>query len=105
MERTRTFCLVALLGALALRPAGAQEPVFGTAPRDTTMSGPARPDARATSGKDSAASATAAGPRVPPEIAAMDSVTYQLAPASRLDVKTGKGGLIGFAGHSHVIHA
>jgi len=35
----------------------------------------------------------------------MDSVTYQLAPASRLDVKTGKAGLIGFAGHSHVIRA
>jgi polyisoprenoid-binding protein YceI len=34
-----------------------------------------------------------------------DSTVYQLDPASRLVVKTGKAGLFGFAGHSHVIHA
>ena len=34
-----------------------------------------------------------------------DSTVYQLDPASRLVVKTGKAGLFGFAGHSHVIQA
>lgn len=104
MEGIRTLCLIALLGTVALRPAGAQQPVFGTAPRDTTTPAAAKPGGRAAPGKDSAP-ATAAGPTVPPEIAGMDSVTYQLVPASRLDVQTGKSGLFGFAGHSHVIHA
>jgi polyisoprenoid-binding protein YceI len=36
---------------------------------------------------------------------AMDSVVYRLAPSSRLQVKTGKAGLFGFAGHAHVIQA
>lgn len=34
-----------------------------------------------------------------------DSVVYTIVPASRFDVKTGKSGLFGFAGHSHVIRA
>jgi polyisoprenoid-binding protein YceI len=34
-----------------------------------------------------------------------DSVVYQLAPTSLLQVKTGKAGVFGFAGHSHVIQA
>ncbi len=34
-----------------------------------------------------------------------DSVVYRLAPNSRLEVKTGKAGLFGFAGHSHSIRA
>ena len=34
-----------------------------------------------------------------------DSVIYRLAPSSRLQVKTGKAGLFGFAGHTHVIQA
>jgi polyisoprenoid-binding protein YceI len=34
-----------------------------------------------------------------------DSVVYAFAPASRLEVKTGKAGLLGFAGHEHVIRA
>src|SRR5213593_5276638 len=34
-----------------------------------------------------------------------DSVVYLLSPASRFDVKTGKAGLFGFAGHAHVIRA
>src|SRR5439155_13018759 len=34
-----------------------------------------------------------------------DSVVYLLSPASRFDVKTGKAGLFGFAGHTHVIRA
>src|SRR6266545_7759103 len=34
-----------------------------------------------------------------------DSVVYVLAPASRFEVKTGKAGLLGFAGHEHLIAA
>ena len=34
-----------------------------------------------------------------------DSTVYWLSPASRLEVKTGKGGLLGFAGHEHLIRA
>jgi polyisoprenoid-binding protein YceI len=34
-----------------------------------------------------------------------DSVVYHVDPRSRLVVKTGKAGLFGFAGHTHVIHA
>ena len=36
---------------------------------------------------------------------AADSVVYIVAPASRLDVTTGKSGLLGFAGHEHTIRA
>jgi polyisoprenoid-binding protein YceI len=34
-----------------------------------------------------------------------DSIVYRIAPTSRLVVKTGKAGLFGFAGHTHVIRA
>jgi polyisoprenoid-binding protein YceI len=34
-----------------------------------------------------------------------DSVVYTLLPASRLEVRTGKAGLFGFAGHEHLIRA
>ena len=34
-----------------------------------------------------------------------DSVVYTLLPASRLEVRTGKSGLFGFAGHEHLIRA
>ena len=36
---------------------------------------------------------------------ATDSVVYVLSPLSRFDVTTGKAGLLGFAGHEHVIRA
>jgi len=36
---------------------------------------------------------------------ASDPVTYVLTPESRLEVKTGKSGLLGFAGHEHIIRA
>lgn len=42
----------------------------------------------------------ARGAQVPP-----DSIVYRVDPASRLVVKTGKAGLFGFAGHTHVIRA
>jgi polyisoprenoid-binding protein YceI len=34
-----------------------------------------------------------------------DSVVYRLSPSSRFEVKTGKAGLFGFAGHDHLIRA
>lgn len=34
-----------------------------------------------------------------------DSVVYVLSPATQLDVRTGKSGLLGFAGHEHLIRA
>ncbi len=34
-----------------------------------------------------------------------DSVVYVLSPDSRFEVKTGKAGLLGFAGHTHVVRA
>jgi len=39
------------------------------------------------------------------QVGAGDSVVYRFTPISRLDVKTGKAGLFGFAGHEHVIRA
>src|SRR6266545_6144306 len=46
-----------------------------------------------------------AGRRVPAGFEGVDSVVYRLIPSSRLEVKTGKAGLFGFAGHSHSIRA
>jgi polyisoprenoid-binding protein YceI len=34
-----------------------------------------------------------------------DSIVYHLSPLSRLEVRTGKAGLLGFAGHEHTIRA
>ena len=34
-----------------------------------------------------------------------DSIVYTLLPASRLEVRTGKAGVLGFAGHEHLIRA
>ena len=34
-----------------------------------------------------------------------DSAVYTVSPASRFEVKTGKAGLFGFAGHSHLVRA
>ena len=39
------------------------------------------------------------------QTAARDSVLYDLAPNSRLEVRTGKAGLLGFAGHEHAVRA
>ena len=48
-------------------------------------------------------------PGFPPEVrmvqAPPDSIVYHVDPSSRLVVKTGKSGLFGFAGHTHVIRA
>jgi polyisoprenoid-binding protein YceI len=42
---------------------------------------------------------------LPANAQAQDSVVYTLAPGSVLEVKTGKAGLFGFAGHEHIIRA
>jgi len=42
---------------------------------------------------------------VDPRLTTMDSVVYRLVAESRLQVRTGKSGLLGFAGHTHVIQA
>jgi polyisoprenoid-binding protein YceI len=42
---------------------------------------------------------------VPVRAVGQDSVVYHVVPSSRFDVKTGKAGLFGFAGHSHLIRA
>jgi polyisoprenoid-binding protein YceI len=47
----------------------------------------------------------AGSPRQVPAQAPPDSVVYYVSPESRLVVKTGKAGLFGFAGHTHVIRA
>jgi polyisoprenoid-binding protein YceI len=83
-------CVVLLVVAPA--PAQSQQPnSFGAGTPVSPKSGvtTAEPDAPA-------------GSLVAPEA---DSVVYRLDPSSRLEVKTGKAGLFGFAGHSHVIRA
>ena len=40
-----------------------------------------------------------------PALAVRDSIVYRISPASRLEVRTGKAGLFGFAGHEHLIRA
>jgi polyisoprenoid-binding protein YceI len=50
--------------------------------------------------RETRASQTPLPPPPPP-----DSVVYRVDPRSRLVVKTGKAGLFGFAGHTHVIRA
>lgn len=49
--------------------------------------------------------AVAPGPRSLQAQAGRDSVVYRLSPTSRLEVRTGKAGLLGFAGHEHTILA
>src|SRR5207248_5707414 len=41
----------------------------------------------------------------PPPVARRDVVVFVLASPSKFEVKTGKAGLLGFAGHEHVIRA
>ena len=38
-------------------------------------------------------------------VARRDVVVYELSPTSQFEVKTGKAGLLGFAGHEHLIRA
>jgi len=95
----RTLLLrAALLLALPLAALQAQQP-FGAGRADTgAQARPADRDSTRSPGK-------VASYKVPPGFEGLDSVVYRLDPSSRLEVKTGKAGLFGFAGHSHVIRA
>jgi polyisoprenoid-binding protein YceI len=100
--RSTPLLRIALLLTLPLAPVRAQQPnPFGGGQADTAKS-PHQPNAD-DSGPPSGGAA--AGHRPPAGFEGVDSVVYRLAPSSRLEVKTGKAGLFGFAGHSHVIRA
>ena len=94
---------IALLLTLPLAPVRAQQPN----PLGGTQADTARTQRQPSAGNDSspAAGGAAAGHRAPAGFEGVDSVVYRLAPSSRLEVKTGKAGLFGFAGHSHAIRA
>lgn len=92
---------LAFLLALPLAPVQAQQPnPFGGTQADT-----AKTQRQPNTGADSLPAEAAAGHRAPAGFEGVDSVVYRLAPSSRLEVKTGKAGLFGFAGHTHVIRA
>jgi len=94
---------IALLLTLPLASARAQQPnPLGGAQGDTV-----RPQRQPSAVDDSTPGpgGAAAGHRAPAGFEGVDSVLYRLVPISRLEVKTGKSGLFGFAGHSHVIRA
>ena len=102
----RAGCIVGLVAvavALPLAPVmGQQLNPFGTTPPATVKSHP-----QAGAKKDSTLPPGARRARMPDpaRFGGADSVVYHLLPTSRLEVKTGKAGLFGFAGHSHVIRA
>jgi polyisoprenoid-binding protein YceI len=94
---------VALLLTLPLALVRAQQPSpLGGAQADT-----AKTQRQPNAGNDSSptSGAAAAEHRTPAGFEGTDSVVYRLTRSSRLEVKTGKAGLFGFAGHSHVIRA
>lgn len=64
--------------------------------------GSGRPESTASAADSSESSLSGA---VDERLKTLDSVTYRLTPGSRLQVRTGKAGLFGFAGHSHLIQA
>jgi polyisoprenoid-binding protein YceI len=96
--RSTSLLPVALLLALPLAPVRAQQPN----PLGGTQADTAKTQRQPNAGNDSS---PAAEHRAPAGFEGVDSVVYRLARTSRLEVKTGKGGLFGFAGHSHVIRA
>ncbi len=67
--------------------------------------GARRTGAAASSDEAPSASELPLVPAIDRRLEASDSVIYRLARSSRLQVKTGKAGLFGFAGHSHLIEA
>jgi polyisoprenoid-binding protein YceI len=94
---------VALLLALPLALVRAQQPSpLGGAQTDT-----AKAQRQPNAGNDSSPTSGSAAAEHRPSAGfeGVDSVVYRLARSSRLEVKTGKAGLFGFAGHSHVIRA
>jgi polyisoprenoid-binding protein YceI len=88
--------MLALVLCLVASTAQAQQPdPFGGRPIDTHRS----PEAV---GSDSEPPLVGG---VDARLESMDSAVYRLASESRLQVRTGKSGLLGFAGHTHVIQA
>ena len=69
------------------------------------QSDPFRPARSGSTASDSGSSEAPLTSAVDERLKNLDSVTYQLASSSRLQVQTGKAGLFGFAGHSHLIQA
>jgi polyisoprenoid-binding protein YceI len=101
--RSTPLLHLALLLTLPLAPVRAQQPnPFGGGQADTTKT-QRQPNPGADS--SSRSGGAAAGQQAPAGFEGVDSVEYRLVPSSRLEVKTGKAGLFGFAGHSHVIRA
>jgi polyisoprenoid-binding protein YceI len=86
--------IIPLLGAAGTALAQQPDPFGARRPAATESSTDAAPD-----------SEPPLVPAVDERLKASDSVVYRLARSSRLQVKTGKAGLFGFAGHSHVIEA
>ncbi len=101
MNGARALVLV-LVAALPNTSAGTQQPnPFGAGARDSTRS---RSESAATEPSPARRGAVAE-PQAAAQFDGIDSIVYHLVPSSRLQVKTGKAGLFGFAGHSHVIRA
>jgi hypothetical protein len=94
---------IALLLTLPLAPVRAQQPnPFGGGQADSAKT---QRQPNAVNDSSSRAGGEGTGHRAPAGFEGVDSVVYRLVPSSRLEVKTGKAGLFGFAGHSHVIRA
>jgi polyisoprenoid-binding protein YceI len=103
MHGARTLRDLVGLVTVWLAPLGAQQPTpLGGAPPGTV-----RPGRQASPATDSARPAKPGVGQhgTPDQFEGVDSVVYRLLPSSRLEVKTGKAGLFGFAGHSHRIRA
>jgi polyisoprenoid-binding protein YceI len=101
--RTALQIRIVLLLTLPLAPAWAQQPnPFGGAQVDTAGT---QRQPKAVNDSSSRSGREVVEHRAPAGFEGVDSVVYRLIPSSRLEVKTGKAGLFGFAGHSHVIRA
>jgi polyisoprenoid-binding protein YceI len=94
---------IALLVSLPLTPIRAQQPYPFGAGRSDTGKARGQPDAVSDSARQGRERLRPPGS--PAGFEGVDSVVYHLIPSSRLEVKTGKAGLFGFAGHSHLIRA
>jgi polyisoprenoid-binding protein YceI len=100
---SRPLLHLALLVSLPLTPIRAQQPDPFGAGRSDTEKARGQPDTVTDSARQGRERLQPRGS--PVEFEGVDSVVYRLIPTSRLEVKTGKAGLFGFAGHSHLIRA
>jgi polyisoprenoid-binding protein YceI len=85
---------------LCARTAPAQQP-FGVGRAEAGKPDPAR----CAEGAGKSGDGPALSGEIDQGVKALDSVSYRLLPASCFQVKTGKAGLLSFAGHSHLIQA